>query len=80
MKQALFQLSYVTTHCFNSLHQPTFATFCNLDNDPPPILVDYRRNERTIKGLIDVARDGYLWFLEHTDKPIRFLHIITSKK
>ena len=32
-----------------------------------------RRNGRTIKGLIDVARDGYLWFLERTDGPIRFV-------
>src|SRR5205823_9115440 len=34
------------------------------DEVSPPILVDYQRNGRTIKGLIDVARDGYLWFLE----------------
>ena len=39
----------------------------------PPILVDYQRNGRTIKGLIDVARDGYLWFLERTDGPIKFV-------
>jgi len=26
-----------------------------------------------VKGLIDVARDGYLWFLERTDGPIRFV-------
>ena len=32
----------------------------------------YQRNGRTIKGLIDVARDGYLWFLEaaSTDRSI----------
>ena len=39
----------------------------------PPILVDFRRNGRTIKGLIDVARDGYLWFLERTTGPINFV-------
>jgi hypothetical protein len=33
----------------------------------------HRRNGRTIKGLIDVARDGYLWFLERSDGPIRFV-------
>jgi len=43
------------------------------DEVSPPILVDYQRNGRTIKGLIDVARDGYLWFLERTDGPIRFI-------
>jgi alcohol dehydrogenase (cytochrome c) len=26
-----------------------------------------------VKGLIDVARDGYLWFLERTDGPIKFV-------
>jgi alcohol dehydrogenase (cytochrome c) len=43
------------------------------DEVSPPILVDYRRNGRTIKGLIDVARDGYIWFLERSSGPIRFV-------
>ena len=43
------------------------------DEVSPPILVDYKRNGKTIKGLIDVARDGYLWFLERTDGPINFV-------
>jgi alcohol dehydrogenase (cytochrome c) len=43
------------------------------DEVSPPILVDYRRNGRTIKGLIDVARNGYLWFLERSDGPIKFI-------
>jgi alcohol dehydrogenase (cytochrome c) len=43
------------------------------DEVSPPILVDYTRQGRTIKGLIDVARDGYLWFLERSDGPIRFV-------
>jgi len=37
------------------------------DEVSPPILVDYQHGERTIKGLIDVARDGYLWFLDRGD-------------
>ena len=43
------------------------------DETSPPILVDYRRNGRTIKGLVNVARDGYLWFLERTDGRINFV-------
>ena len=43
------------------------------DEVSPPILVDYQRQGRTIKGLIDVARNGYLWFLERTDGPIKFV-------
>ena len=34
------------------------------DEPSPPILVDYQRNGRTVNGLIDVARNGYLWFLD----------------
>jgi alcohol dehydrogenase (cytochrome c) len=43
------------------------------DEVSPPILVDYRRGGRTIKGLVDVARNGYLWFLERTAGPIGFV-------
>ena len=43
------------------------------DEVSPPILVDYQRNGRTVKGLIDVARDGYLWFLERSSGPIKFV-------
>ena len=38
------------------------------DEVSPPILVDYQRNGRTVKGLIDVARDGYIWFLDRTNE------------
>ena len=43
------------------------------DEVSPPILVDYQRDGRTIKGLVNVARDGYLWFLERSNGPIRFV-------
>lgn len=43
------------------------------DEVSPPIVVDYRRNGRTIKGLIDVARNGYLYFLERSDSKISFV-------
>jgi alcohol dehydrogenase (cytochrome c) len=43
------------------------------DEVSPPILVDYQRNGRTIKGLVNVARNGYLWFLERTDGQINFI-------
>lgn len=38
------------------------------DEVSPPILVDFKRNGRTFKGLIDAARDGYLWFLDRGDE------------
>ncbi len=43
------------------------------DEVSPPILVDFKRGNRTIKGLIDVARNGYLWFLERSTDSIRFV-------
>ncbi len=43
------------------------------DEVSPPILVDFQRGGRTFKGLIDVARDGYLRFLQRSDGPIKFV-------
>jgi alcohol dehydrogenase (cytochrome c) len=43
------------------------------DEVSPPILVDYQRNGQTVKGLINVARNGYLYFLERTNGPIKFV-------
>lgn len=37
------------------------------DEPSPPILVDYQRNGKTVKGLIDVSRSGYVWFLDRGD-------------
>jgi alcohol dehydrogenase (cytochrome c) len=60
------------------------------DEVSPPILVDYKRGGRTISGLIDAARDGYLWFLDRGDattggrikfiegKPFVFQNVYTS--
>jgi alcohol dehydrogenase (cytochrome c) len=43
------------------------------DEVSPPILVDYQRRGRTVKGLVDVARNGYLWMLERTADKINFV-------
>jgi alcohol dehydrogenase (cytochrome c) len=43
------------------------------DEVSPPILVDFTRGGRTVKGLVDVARNGYLWFLERSSGPIAFV-------
>jgi alcohol dehydrogenase (cytochrome c) len=43
------------------------------DEVSPPILVDYNRGARRVRGLIDVARNGYLWFLERTTAAINFV-------
>ena len=43
------------------------------DEVSPPILIDYQRGGRTIKGLVNVARNGILYFLERTAGPINFV-------
>ena len=43
------------------------------DEVSPPILVDYSRGGKAVKGLINVARNGYLWFLERTADRINFV-------
>jgi alcohol dehydrogenase (cytochrome c) len=50
------------------------------DEVSPPILVDYKRGERSVKGLIDVARNGYLWFLERTSDRINFVEAMPYVK
>ncbi len=63
----------VATGAIKGHHQYHWNDTWDWDETSPPILVDYRRNGRTVKGLIDVARDGYLWFLERTDGRINFI-------
>lgn len=43
------------------------------DEVSPPLLIDYQRAGRTVKGLVNAARNGYLYFLERSDGPIRFV-------
>jgi alcohol dehydrogenase (cytochrome c) len=43
------------------------------DEVPPPILVDYQHDGKAVKGLVYVARDGYLWMLERTADKINFI-------
>jgi alcohol dehydrogenase (cytochrome c) len=43
------------------------------DEVSPPIVVDYRHDGKPVKGLVDVARDGYLWQLSRSDGPIGFV-------
>src|SRR5215813_13648293 len=43
------------------------------DETSPPLVLDYQRGGRTVKGLVNVARDGYLWQLERTNDKINFI-------
>jgi alcohol dehydrogenase (cytochrome c) len=43
------------------------------DEVSPPMIVDYTHDGKQVKGLVDVARDGYLWMLERTADKINFV-------
>ncbi|MGQ0734902.1 MAG: outer membrane protein assembly factor BamB family protein, partial [Acidobacteriota bacterium] len=43
------------------------------DEVSPPLLIDYQRGDRRVRGLVNVARNGYLWFLERTTDRIHFV-------
>jgi alcohol dehydrogenase (cytochrome c) len=43
------------------------------DEVSPPIVVNYQRDGRTVKGLINVSRSGYIWQLERTNGKINFV-------
>jgi alcohol dehydrogenase (cytochrome c) len=43
------------------------------DEVSPPIVVDYQRDGRAVKGLINVSRSGYIWHLERTAGKINFV-------
>ncbi len=63
----------VATGRIKGYHQYNPNESWDWDEVSPPLLVDYKRGGKTINGLIDVARDGYLWFLERTDGAINFV-------
>jgi alcohol dehydrogenase (cytochrome c) len=54
----------VATGAIKGYFQYTPNESWDWDEPSPPLLIDYQRNGRTVKGLIDVARNGYLWFLD----------------
>src|SRR5437870_2599416 len=61
----------VSTGEMKGYHQYHPNDSWDYDEVSPPLLIDYQRGGRTIKGRIDVARDGYLWCLERSAGPIR---------
>src|SRR6266446_9908458 len=62
-----------TTGKIKGYHQYNPNESWDWDEVSPPILVDFKRGTRMYKGLIDVGRDGYLWFLERSGGKISFV-------
>ncbi len=63
----------VATGQIKGYHQYDPNESWDWDEVSPPILVDFKRGSRMYKGLIDVGRDGYLWFLERSSGKISFV-------
>ncbi len=57
----------VSTGAIKSYFQYNPNDSWDWDEVSPPILVNFQRGERIFNGLIDVARDGYIWFLDRGD-------------
>jgi alcohol dehydrogenase (cytochrome c) len=43
------------------------------DEVSPPLLIDYRRNGKTLKGLVNFSRNGYMYFLERAGENITYV-------
>lgn len=43
------------------------------DEVASPVIIDFERNGRSVKGLVHAARNGYLWTLERTADAIKFI-------
>ncbi len=54
-------------------HQYHWNDSWDWDEVAAPVLVDFQRNGRRIKGLVHAGRNGYLWYLERSDGQINFV-------
>jgi alcohol dehydrogenase (cytochrome c) len=43
------------------------------DEVSPPLLIDFKRGNRTLKGLVNFTRSGYMYYLERADGAIHFI-------
>ena len=63
----------VETGALRAHHQYHWNDSWDWDEVSAPLLVDFRRNGRTIPGLVHPGRNGYLWFLERGRDQIGFV-------
>ncbi|MGE0483989.1 MAG: methanol/ethanol family PQQ-dependent dehydrogenase [Gammaproteobacteria bacterium] len=54
-------------------HQYHWNDAWDWDEVSAPLLIDFERNGRTVKGLVHAGRDGYLWRLERGAEGLRFV-------
>ncbi len=63
----------VDTGKLRGYHQYHWNDSWDWDEVSAPILMDVKRGDRTIKGLVHPARNGYLWVLERRADAIAFV-------
>lgn len=61
------------TGALKGYHQYHWNDSWDWDEVSPPMLIDVRRNGRTIPGLVHAGRNGYLWTLERKADSIGFI-------
>lgn len=54
-------------------HQYHWNDSWDWDEVAAPLLIDYAREGKTVKGLVHAGRNGYLWFLERSATSIDFV-------
>ena len=54
-------------------HQYHWNDSWDWDEVSAPLLIDYEREGKTVKGLVHPGRNGYLWFLERSAEQIKFV-------
>jgi alcohol dehydrogenase (cytochrome c) len=62
-----------STGAIKGYHQYQWNEGWDWDVVSPPVLLDVKRDGRTVKSLVHAGRDGYLWILERTAGPIQFV-------
>jgi alcohol dehydrogenase (cytochrome c) len=63
----------VDTGALEGYHQYHWNDSWDWDEVSAPVLVDFERDGRRIRGLVHAARDGYLWLLERRATGIGFV-------
>jgi alcohol dehydrogenase (cytochrome c) len=63
----------IDTGTIKAHHQYHWNGAWDWDEVSPPLLIDFEREGKTVKGLVHAGRNGYLWILERGKGQIRFV-------
>ncbi|MCZ6617860.1 MAG: PQQ-dependent dehydrogenase, methanol/ethanol family [Gammaproteobacteria bacterium] len=63
----------VATGALRGYHQYHWNDSWDWDEVSAPLLINFRRGGRSVRGLVHPGRNGYLWFLERLDESIGFV-------